>query len=784
MRSKNGRKTSIPRSLGVLSQALFCLLICSAVSTGFAQTISVNGGDSGRDFEGVGGVSGGGATSVLLMSYPEPYRSQILDFLFKPQFGASMTTQFVEIGGDGNSTQSTEPSHMHSSTDENYQRGWEWWLIKEAKKRNQSITLDGVAWACPHWVGNGNFWTQDMCNYYVKWIKGLKTNYGFDLDAIGCKNESGENIPFVKMLRTTLDNAGLSKIMIHAFDNWGDGKFNFLSQFASDPALVKAVDIIGAHTTWISPWSETKIPLPPAGVNSGKRVWDTEEHLYSGPNPPGYMGFARALSIADAVNSNYIDLKITKTVFWYLIAAFYPIESYYNNSLGVASQPWSGNYVINPQLWGYAHYNQFVKVGWKFLNGACRPIGSSNADGTVVALKSPDNQDFSIIIETKGCTANKTMTFNISGGLPTTKTLCVWKSSAAAQFVKQADVTPSNGSFTLTIEPQTIYTISTTSGQQKGSFSTPVPAAKAFPLPYYETYDHYTDPKLWGYMPYYNVDLTGVFEIADRPDNTGKCLRQVLNQKSNSWATEWTPLSMLGDRSWTDYEVSADVYFDNGGWAGVMGRIGSPNAGYYLKLQPSGAWGLYATGSGSGTSLATGTATLSGQWHNVKLSFQGTTITGFIENKQVCSVTANKFSNGMAGLITGDPGGTRNTAMFDNLLINTVNGTLPQPTVFAQDSTPPYAPSVQVAVKPHRSGKVLLQLNTVYTQKGIELSFPFGVDKTVRVFDSRGKTVAAFTLKNGVPALLNYGVARTGVVYAAWEDDSGGHRITRLNMGR
>lgn len=37
----------------------------------------------------------------------------------------------------------TEPSHMHYMLDENYFRGYEWWLMKEAKKRNPNITLMG-----------------------------------------------------------------------------------------------------------------------------------------------------------------------------------------------------------------------------------------------------------------------------------------------------------------------------------------------------------------------------------------------------------------------------------------------------------------------------------------------------------------------------------------------------------------------------------------------------------------------------------------------------------------
>lgn len=33
----------------------------------------------------------------------------------------------VEIGGDAQSTEATEPSHMHTRTDENYERGYEWY---------------------------------------------------------------------------------------------------------------------------------------------------------------------------------------------------------------------------------------------------------------------------------------------------------------------------------------------------------------------------------------------------------------------------------------------------------------------------------------------------------------------------------------------------------------------------------------------------------------------------------------------------------------------------------
>ena len=46
--------------------------------------VDVDGSKLGREYEGIGGVSAG-ASSRLLIDYPEPYRGDVLDFLFKPE---------------------------------------------------------------------------------------------------------------------------------------------------------------------------------------------------------------------------------------------------------------------------------------------------------------------------------------------------------------------------------------------------------------------------------------------------------------------------------------------------------------------------------------------------------------------------------------------------------------------------------------------------------------------------------------------------------------------------
>ena len=667
----------------VLLPAALATGLLGVTADAFAQTITIDGSGAGRTYDGIGAVSGGGATSPLLRDYVEPQRTQILDYLFKPNYGAAMQELYIEIPGDGNATQGSELSHMHSKTDENYDRGYEWWLMEEAKKRNPLLVLDSAAWSAPGWLGNGSFWSQDTADYLAKWIMGAKSAHGLDIDYIGCRNEKGDNTSWLKtVFRPTLDKNGLTKVGIHAFDNWGATSWNWATGMNTDATLKAAVYAIGSHTT--ASYGSTSGTPPPANVIAiGKPIWDTEEHVYE-------HGFQCAIDIVSAFNFNYVNSKITKTIYWYLITAFYSNEPFYDVTVGVASSPWSGNYTINPALWGYAHVGQFTKVGWKYLDAAC---GNFSGGGNYVTMVAPSGGDYTVIAQTSGATATKNVTFNVTGGL-STGTVSVWRSNSTAQFQKQPDVTPVNGSFNVTLDANSIYSISTTTGQQKGA-ATP-PAASNFPMPYYETYDHYADFKSVGYRPYYHDDIAGGFELFKRSDGTGNCLRQVVSQPAMSWAPETNPYTIVGNTAWTDYEVSADVSIETtSGWASLLGRISSTGTGYgtnpnaySMTMSPTGACTLYAstTSSSTATTLATGQATLAaGSWHNMKLVFQGTSIKGLVDGTQVLTATDSKYSKGNVGLGTA----AKTTALFDNLIVNTVNGAKPAPTVFAQDGQSP-----------------------------------------------------------------------------------------------
>lgn len=87
-------------------------LLAVALAAGIGAAFVINTAAVGRQLDGFGAISGGGATSRLLFSYPQPQLDEILDYLFKPQYGLSLHHLKVEIGGDGQSSEGVESSHQ------------------------------------------------------------------------------------------------------------------------------------------------------------------------------------------------------------------------------------------------------------------------------------------------------------------------------------------------------------------------------------------------------------------------------------------------------------------------------------------------------------------------------------------------------------------------------------------------------------------------------------------------------------------------------------------------
>lgn len=664
------------------------LTASSLLPASAGQTINIDGSNIGKRFDGIGIVNGGGATSVLLKDYPEKQRKEIMDLVYKPMFGASVSALLVEIPGDGNSTQGSMPSHSHWRGDNNFHRGYAWWIMNEARRRNPSLNLDATAWSAPAWVGN--FWSQDMVDYYISWLDGLQSAHGIRPDALGCHNEKGWSGDFAKALKKSMLANGYGDVILHGFGNWGDSKMDFLKAMAEDPELRDALDVVDAHTF-------SEIPLTPEqrelAESMGKTIWNSEEHVYR-------KGFDMLITIVKCFNENYIQSGASHVVNWYDIAGVYPLEPYsHDPAMVLAREPWSGNYGVREALWGYAHYGQFTRLGWNYLDDGSLML---DGGGSMVTLKNPDNGDYSVIFETKDAKRPQTVTVNLQGDLSASP-LCVWRSDEKEQFVRERDITPKNGRFRIILQPNTVYSLSTTTGQQKGAFAD-IPESKPFPMPYMDDFDGYGNHAQWGYLPHYTADLIGCFELTERPDGKGSCIRQTVGDHTLSWAPEWHHYTIVGDSAWTDYEVSADIYLNSGDEAGIMGRLcdvgsgyGVWAKGYYLKLDDRGKCSLVVTrgkldkkeligdaeqqafilaraDSEAGGEYLLDEATIEGvrpnEWHSLKLRFEGDRITGYLDSRKVVQATSAQYPKGMAGLIAPLHERSVSTPYFDNLKIS------------------------------------------------------------------------------------------------------------------
>ena len=643
-----------------------------------------------RVFDGIGLVNGGGATSVLLKDYPNKQRSEILNMVYKPMFGGAVSSLLVEIPGDGNSTQGSMPSHMHTRNDLNYSRGYTWWVLQQVKRINPNITLDGTAWSAPIWIGNGEFWSQDAADYYIMWLQGLRDVYGLELDAIGCRNEKGMNYEFPKLFRRTLDANGFENVQLHAFDHWDWTKLNFVKDLFKDKELCDAIDIIGAHVFYEG--SNVPDSVVRMADALGKKIWNTEDHVYM-------KGYDCLISSIECFNLNYIANRATKIINWYDIGGVYPMEPYSEEPpTMLAYEPWSGHYKVREVLWAYAHYGQFTKIGWQFIDEACMKL---NDGGTMVALKS-DKGDYSIIVETKNAKTNQLISFDINDSGLSEKNLCVWRSNAETQFERLDDLEVVDGKFVLDLEPSTVYTFSTTRGQRKGEYKN-IPASQPFPMPYSDNFEGYKKPEKYGYLPRYMADICGVFELTQSPDGNGMALRQVVDKFTNSWAPNWRHYSIIGDRGWKDYEVCADVWLNSGDMGAVMGRVchvgtgyGFIPKGYYLQLSDKGECKIVVVrgkinkkqlvgdaeqqaiikkmkDEGEGGEKVLAETVIDGikanGWHRLKLRFEGTTISGFVDDRCVLQVEDSLYESGMAGLLVGNDNVNVATPYFDNLII-------------------------------------------------------------------------------------------------------------------
>lgn len=621
------------------------------------KPIHLDAASPGRVFEGIGAVSAGASTR-LLVDYPEPQRSQILDFLFKPKFGAGFQHLKVEIGSGENSTCGSEPSHAITREElaDPKPRGYEFWFMAEARKRNPRIILDCLPWAYPSWVGDR--FSPESAEWFAAFLQVARKHYGLELDWISAaQNEMGTDLNWIrKNLRPTLDKHGFAKVALQAPDD--DSEYwQIFDAMEQDPEANRLISAVGYHyVDGREPWQidqKAGRDATEKAKRSGKPLWASEEWSQSG----GQWGDKGALYVARLMNKLYARDRITKFEIWCPIDSIYDQIIWADTGAMQADTPWCGHYTVWPAVWALAHTTQFAEPGWVYIDGACGQLGPRTWRGSCAALRDPKTGDWSLIVVTG---ERKKIQVSLADGLKAGP-VHVWKSTATEQFVQLPPMQLQNNALELELEQDAIYTFTSTTGQQKGSHGTP-PERKPFPFPFADTFESYRP----GDTPRYFSDQKGTFEVYQLPKG-GQCLAQIVPEQGIPWYGNWLlkPHTLFGDTNWQDCAIEADVLLA-GGDVEIGGRYADRDKlGYRWILTRDGRWQL----NWQYTTLSSGQIVQfnPSAWHHPRLEMNGSQITGSVDQKRLTSVTDKSRAKGMAFLAS-----TYDHNLFDNVRVGPV----------------------------------------------------------------------------------------------------------------
>jgi len=504
-----------------------------------------------------------------------------------------------------------------------------------------------------------------MAHYSAVFLNGAESQYHLNIPYTGIWNEKQFDAQYVKTLRRVLDKErpGAKIVCCDEYPHEGLGQWSILDAMRKDPALAKSIDVVSVHY----PREKGKLTTPADAVDAGKPLWSSEDQPESSASIILSRDWAiGGRSLAHLYNENYLEGHFTKTEIWSPVTSYYDILAAPNSGLMYANTPWSGHYDVQGAIWATAHTTQFAAPGWRYLQNASGQL----TPGSYVTLAAPNGHDWSMVVETINSKQPTGMRVVIKGQLGH-GALHVWETNQKRTFEHVGDIAPHDSSFVYTFEPDSLYTITTTVGQHKGT-AVP-PPSKPFPLPYRDSFEKTPLLRSAAYLS----DQDGAYEVHPCVGRPGKCLEQVITQKPIPWGPIPDPWTLAGDIHWADYTERTDFRVPANGIATLIGRIDSADvfadgkarypSGYVLRVQADGNWALLATAyKKAEKQLAAGKIAVDAtRWHRMELSFHGSAIHAAIDGKTLAELQDQMHTHGMIGIGSG----WDHTA-FDNLAVD------------------------------------------------------------------------------------------------------------------
>ena len=547
----------------------------------------------GRTYDGIGAITSNGETRYIY-DYAEPYRSQILDFLFLPTYGLSLQILKVEIGSDVQSTLGTEAAHIHNRNEQpNCYRGIQFWYAAEAQKRNPNITIAALEWSGPGFFTNNSFFSIDNINFIISWLDCMEHTWNVTVDYLGIWNEppiTEVPIDYLFNLRSALNNNNYQHIIIDATDT-GVGSsptVQLVKDLIANTSLQDAVNIVSMHHPCGTLPSNYDTLMT---TNPIMRAWASEDYSLIGDQQgQNCWGVTPA--------RNWISGNVTATIAWGVAFSALPNVICQGKGFVYANQPWSNSFTIAPAAWAMSMWTWFSQPGWKLLNvnyGSTFLPPKANSTDIMTTLIAPtinpvtNDRDFTIILSTENCTVSCFLTIpNPNGGivnLTIKGSLAIkaknlgflygWVTNASIAMVSLSTIPVTCQSLECTVsipyQPNSLYTFTTLNIVPTNTSNTillppftpyiDIGIPDSFPLSYF---DDFENTPVQNYGKYF-ADWDGSFQVITDPlsNNTNHVLHAMTLQRPIPWhCNDVDPITMTAP-GYQNYDVSITARIDS-----------------------------------------------------------------------------------------------------------------------------------------------------------------------------------------------------------------------------
>ncbi len=584
-------------------------------------------------YRGPGMVSGNNS-SRLLLDYkavsPESYW-KILELLFTDR-GLALNHLKIEMGSDANSTSGTEPCVMRSADEEpDLTRGAGFILAADAKKLNPQLTLDMLWWSEPAWVSASEDVFAARWLWYRKILEAAWRKFGLEFDFVSAnRNERALEPEWIIYLSDRLKSCpdapyNFSRIKVVAADE--DCAWNIAWQMTDNPRLRDAVDIIGSHyTSWSSDMARN------LAEKYGKELWFSEGSpamkFTAGafrfePESSAFAGRNGILDIAARFMTAWYGGKMTMYQFQPAVAAYYDGVCFCRKQLISAASPWSGHFELDPSFFMMLHFSKFIRKGWSFVDGACFADGKPGPDGhsvddtesCFVTLADPELENFSTVLINPSPSPRPAV-FDVAGISGAGRGVNVFvtcgngpeRDYSGNYFRKTDSFVPENTagrcSFTVTLPPFSVVTVSTLSAEF--SVGMEIPHDSVMSLPYNDDFSYADFGADFlagrGNAPLFTTDQGGAFEVEHSADGNVLAQKITDDMRPKEWGYTPEPVTCFGDDRWFNCSFSAQVKFadcGDGAYAGIGIRYvlaADAKSGYALLVHADGRWEFLADG--------------------------------------------------------------------------------------------------------------------------------------------------------------------------------------------